>query len=171
MLLTLATVATVGAAYVLMSVYMRKAVISFRSADKLGAELSVEIRNFVESDAPPAVARLAIQLGAIAGCGCFVRGVLMSHYLPRVTVTRGRGVDPVQSAFDEADSMTADQQKAFGRITGMVIVYDSFRNPFQGWLFRRLLKSYLQPSQRWDSQLEAKLATFSVVSRRYAAAH
>lgn len=159
----------VPAAYVCAAAYVRYSVLSFGRAAQLQAQLTDDLRSFVESDAPPAVSRLAIQLGTMTGCGCFVRGMLVSHYLPRIALTVGDNADHIQRAFDEAGAMAAEQQSAFGRITALVVLYDSFRNPLQGWLFRRMMRTYVRHEQRWDSQLETKLATFSVMSRRYAA--
>lgn len=166
MILTFLAVGAVAAAYFISSAYIRRSERSFSSAARVMDDLSSAVRGFVESDAPPEVARLAIQMAAITGCGCFVRGVLVSHYLPRGTISRGNVPRSLNSAFEASRRMPGELQTQFDRIAGLVMIYDSFRNPLQGWLFRRALRSFVEAKPTWNDQAETKLALFSVLSRK-----
>lgn len=167
MIVSIAIAGVVGIAYILAAHYVRRATRSIGSAGDVWAQLQQEVRTFVEKGAAPEIATFAIQLGAVAGCGCFVRGVVMNHYLPPAMLALfddDKKIEPVEI---EARHLDVDQQERLSHIVTLVIMYDSFRNPFQGFLFRRILRSYMVPDHiSWRSKVEAKAAAFSVMSRR-----
>lgn len=171
MILTLLTIGVVAAVYLAVSSYVERAKRSFANADRVMTDLTAAVRTFVESDAPPEVARLAIQMSVLTGCGCFMRGVLMSHYLPRGGIVRANVPKALNAAFQQSRGMPIELQTQFDRISGLVMIYDSFRNPIQGWLFRRVLWSFVETKPTWNDQAETKLALFSVLSRKRDFAH
>ena len=154
--------AAVALAYWLSSRYIQYAQRSFVTASMVGNDLNKAVREVLDAEAPSIIARLSIQLMAIAGCGCFVRGILIGHYLPRVTINSTD--DAAQAAFNELSQMSPELQAKFNKVVALVFIYDSYRNPLQGAMFRRIMRSFLRPEPRWSDQLEAKLAAFSVVS-------
>ncbi len=169
MTLVILAIAVTALLYRLGVMYVRRSMRSFSSGATVWADLHKELRAFIEKEPPVAVAQLAIGLATAAGCGCFVRGVVATHYLPRFRQPRPQPRNPVEPAFNEVRSMEPELQEAFDRIMARVIVYDSYRNPVQGYLFRHIMWTFIQPQQSLASQLETKLAAFSVMSRRAAA--
>lgn len=145
--------------------YIRRSERSFGTAERVWTDLNKLLTELLQSEVPSAVAQLAVMIGAVTGCGCFVRGVLMSHYLPRAFI-----MPPQNSRFEVAflavEKLDAHQRKLFEQVMGMAIVYDSFRNPLQGWLFRRLLRSATQSEPSYSTKLETQLATASVLSKK-----
>ena len=48
----------------------------------------------------------------------------------------------------------------------LVLVYDTFRNPLQGYLTRRAIKAIAEPKPDFQTKSEAQMTAFSVLSRR-----
>lgn len=146
--------------------YLRRSMLSFGSAEHAWGVVTANAERLMEQDISPAVAKLIVRTVSAAGCGCFVRGMLLGHYLPRSRSTREEADRYWGSLFDEIDSGGQEMGKLFWQFLASVVVYDSFRNPLQGWLFRRALKEMLRPEPSYQAKLEAKSAIFSVVSKR-----
>lgn len=154
------------AAYRLTEDYLRRSMRSFANADRVGVRMKLAAEELLGEDIPASVAAAVIGLVYIAGCGCFVRGILIGHYFPRF---RASSASPrVQQAFDDLDNLPAAHRQKFYDLLGAVIAYDSFRNPLQGWLFRRIAKSYFEGSARMGvvEKADATATVFSVLSRK-----
>jgi len=169
-LLAILLVAAAAAAYRLADYYVRFATRSTAMAGRVWGDFEQQVRHFVSESESAEVSKLAIHMAAAAGCGCFVRGALMSHYLPRFSIEPKEERPGVQSAFAQVGDLPHAQREAFSKLIVMTLIYDSFRNPLQGWFFRRMLDSFTKPTVSWTHQQEAKLAAFSVLSRRQAIA-
>lgn len=150
--------------------YVRRSLRSFRRAEAVWADLSATADGLIQSDAPASVKRVVLALMMSAGCGCFVRGMLVSHYLPRVSLQQSlrerRSAKMWESAFSDVDSLPAGFKEDFSRLLALVMIYDSYRNPLQGFFFRRLLRSVLQPKLDYGTRAEVQLTAFSVVSKK-----
>lgn len=163
----LVAVALTFGVYLLAATYVRRSVRSFASAKRAWSDLNASVQAFLAEDVPQSAARVAVGLMSAAGCGCFVRGVLISHYLPRVSVLpRSAGAIKWEKDFSDLANLRADQKAKFERVIGLVIIYDSFRNPLQGWAFRRMMRSFASAEPSFTEKLEAQLAAVSVLSRR-----
>lgn len=158
-------------AYRLVDDYLRRSMVSFAHAEKARAMAQQEAVEMLETGVPQSVARLIVQLSALAGCGCFVRGMLMSHYLPKAVPSRGAKKGPWDVAFSDLDKLDADIRRKFDKYVSYLVLYDGYRNPLQGWLFQRALRSLAKPEPRYDLRMERQLAAYSVVSRRAASRH
>lgn len=159
-------VAVVYGAYRLAGDYIRRSMRSFASAQRAWSELSTTAKEIVEQDIPEPAARAVIGLAGAAGCGCFIRGVMAAHYLPGLL---RRSVDEPgdwDQAFTAIGNLSIEQKRSFDRLLALVLVYDSFKNPLQGWFFRRMLRSYVDPEPTFAEKAETQLAAFSVLSRR-----
>ena len=161
-------VAVTALSYALARAYLQGAMRSFARAERALADLQSAVRTLVEQDVPASVAKIALQLSVHAGCGCFVRGMLTSHYLPRVALVPRASGDVWEAAFADVERLPPAQREAFNRVVALVVVYDCFRNPLQGWLFERLMRSFTRAEPSWSDKAEAKLTAWSVVSRRAA---
>lgn len=148
--------------------YLDRSMVSFRNAERAWSELTLLARELVARDLPPRVAKLVVAMTASAGCGCFIRGVIISHYVPQLLrryPNEERSLGPV---FEQIENLDAESRDLFWKFQVHVMVYDSFRNPAQGWLFRRALKETLKPEVSYSTKREAQSAVFSVVARRKA---
>lgn len=139
---------------------------SFENAEFAWRELAAEARAIVEADVPTNVAKVVIALAATAGCGCYVRGLLMAHYLPKFLIVRGDRNGKWSGSLEAVDNLPSELREKFQRMMMLVILYDGYRNPAHGWLFRRVMKSYTQGRQSFQEKLETKLTAASVLSRR-----
>jgi hypothetical protein len=164
-------VVLVFSAYRLADDYVRRSMGSFDSAARVWTDLDAAATELLNTDLPESVGRMVVALTRLAGCGCFVRGVLLSNYLPRAKLQQdGRG-DKWNDAFNDLKVLNGSQKDCFDRLLSLVIVYDSFRNPLQGWLFRRLLRSFTQDKRSYREKAEAELAALSVLSNRKPLTH
>lgn len=162
--------AAVWAIYRLLEDYTRRSLRSYASAERVWADLNSTARSLLERDIGVHLAHNILSLSIAAGCGCFVRGLLIQHYLPAFITNRKRSNSEVENGFREAESLTGEAKQEFNQLLALVMLYDSFRNPFQGWLFKRVLSSYARrPSFR--ELREAELASYSVLSRKNLAGH
>ena len=150
--------------------FMRHSLRSFQNADRVWAELNQVGKRIAESDAPVSVKRLVLALMLSAGCGCFVRGMLASHYLPRFALRAGRGSSPGkrywEKAFTDVEVLPVGLQDDFTHLTALVLIYDSYRNPLTGYFFRRVLRLVMQPKLDFGTRTEVHLAAYSVVTRK-----
>lgn len=154
------------AVYRLAFYYLQRSQASFRAADRVGADMATHARTLLDRDIPLRVAKLVVAMSAGAGCGCFVRGIIMVHYVPgwlRPRAVSNRSLDAV---FEEIENLDAETKQIFWKFQIAVMVYDSFRNPAQGWLFRHAVRSMLKVEAPYAAKREAQTAIFSVVSRR-----
>lgn len=150
--------------------YVRRSARSFASAERAWEGVKVAADDLLKNDVPETVARVVLALMATAGCGCYVRGMLVSHYLPRAQIVESEKSGQWDKAFGDVDALPHEQRDQFSKLLAAVVVYDSFRNPLQGWLFRRLIKSFIKVQQPITAQYEAKMTALSVLSRKDAIA-
>lgn len=150
--------------------YLRRSSTSFANAERAWVGVNEAAQKLLDQDIPESVGRVIVALMATAGCGCYVRGMLKGHYLPRFQFRRPQRVASLDQAFKQVEEMSNDQRDLFSSLVAAVMVYDSFRNPLQGWLFRRLLKSYVKPQPPLSAKYEANLAAMSVLSNKGAIA-
>jgi hypothetical protein len=150
--------------------FLRRSLRSFQKADRVWSDLNQTARGIVESDAPVSVKRLVMALMLSAGCGCYIRGMIISHYLPRFALGSARASSPGRQyweiAFTDVDSLSRDLQEDFARLTALVFVYDSYRNPLTGFFFRRALSLVMQPKLDFSTRAEVQLTAYSVVTRK-----
>lgn len=148
--------------------YVRRSMRSFGKADKVWADLVHSAESLLEDDIPEHLARSIVALMRLAGCGCFVRGVVTAHYLP--FLSRTGGGEGAEDAFIEFDALDGEQRERFWALLSAVILYDGFRNPFQGLLFRNMIRTYYRPSPRLSARekLQAALTAFGVLGRKAA---
>jgi hypothetical protein len=145
--------------------YIRRASRSYASASRVWTNLDTVAREILDADVSQPVARAVLALVALAGCGCFVRGVLMSHYLPRLMTVSAASSGKWNRAFDDVERLNVGQRELFSKLVTLVVIYDSFRNPMHGWVFRRMLRTYTKPIVPPAYRAEAQLASFSVLNR------
>jgi len=156
-------IAVVYGAVRLLTDYLQRSQRSFASAQIAWNEVDRAVLELLDSDVPAVVAQLAILIARLTGCGCFVRGVLMSHYLPRFTV---KPKPQLEVAFASLNELSPKQKKLFDQVIATAVVYDSYRNPLIGGLFRRLVKSAIQSQHTYSATLETQLAAAAVLSRK-----
>lgn len=155
------------AAYRLAQDYVRRSQRSFGNASIAWVRLNEMGREIATSDkTSEAVAKVVLGLMLAAGCGCFVRGILISHYLPRAIVMRGGRDDEWDGAFEEIEEMDASDRAAFVQFLMQVVLYDSFRNPLQGWLFRRAIRMRGRLVPPPENRYEAQIVASSILRRR-----
>lgn len=154
-------------AYRLASDYVQLSMRSFASAERVWLDVSSSAARVLDLGIPQNVAKLVVMLTATAGCGCFVRGMLIGHYLPR-RANKATQDNSLSGAFSDLESLDANVRNEVWTLLSQVMVYDSFRNPLQGWLFRRMLKNFvLAPAQaNMVTKLEAQLTAISVLRRK-----
>lgn len=145
--------------------YVRRSLRSFRHAERVWATAMIEARTLMEADIPASVSRLVIELSSLAGCGCFVRGMVASHYFPRAILSNAAPNSTWDGAFADVEALPHEQREKFRKLLALIVLYDSYRNPFQGWLFRRSLKAVMRPDPGFKVQMETQLTAYSVVSR------
>lgn len=151
--------------YRLLEEYVRRSMRSYAAAERTWAEVKSAATDLMAHDVGAELARNVLMLVWSAGCGCYVRSLLMHHYLPGFFERRGQQSADIDKGFREIDALSADARADFHRLVAMVMVYDSFRNPLQGWLFRRVLRSYLtKPGYR--EIREAELASYAVLAKK-----
>jgi hypothetical protein len=153
-------------AYLLARDFVTRSIRSYGNAESVWSDLVNTADKLMDDDIPESVATAVLGLVVVAGCGCFVRGMLVSHYLPRPSPSKSEGSGHWNKAFEDVENLTADQRSNFYQLLATVVVYDSFRNPLQGWLFRRVLKSFLQPNPSFVQKAETQITAFSILARR-----
>jgi hypothetical protein len=152
--------------YLLARDFVTRSIRSYGSAEHVWGDLIGTADKLMASDIPESVARAVLGLVAAAGCGCFVRGMLVNHYLPRPSLVKSGDAGPWNKAFEDVENLTAEQRGNFYQLLAATVVYDSFRNPFQGWMFRRILKTFLQPNPSFVQKAETQITAFSILTRR-----
>lgn len=158
--------AVVVLATVAANIYLKRSQRSLKAASRTWVDVSALAHDIVSDKTIPAVvANHAILLASATGCGCFVRGMLLGHYFG-AAVARPKTIagERYVSELSEARSRLDPEKR--GRLDDLVmraIVYDSFANPLQGWLFRRVLAKRVSQSEQL---FEARQVVPSVVARR-----
>jgi len=164
----MAVVASVGGTYALANIYVIRSLRSYRRAEAMLGRVNENLEKLTESDVPVGVARLAFMLAATAGCGCYVRGIIYSHYLPsplaRLVAGGPRRNSGVEHDLFDLDKLDGEQRALFSDLVASVIVYDADRNPLSGWVFRRVMKAYGEPS--FMDRADAEATAFSILSRK-----
>ncbi len=154
----------------LLEEFLRRSLNSFRHADCVWSDLSQTARDLAEADVPTSVRRVVLALMMSAGCGCYVRGMFVSHFLPRIFLGIRGGEKNRRGQWDQAffdvDALPAPLSKEFSKLIALVVVYDSYRNPLQGYFFRRLIRSISKIKLDYGTHAEAELTAFSVISKR-----
>ena len=162
------TIASTAVLFAIARKYVDRSLRSYRSADAMLGKISDNLTRLAEADAPLGVARIGFMLAATTGCGCYVRGILYSHYMPSSLARLIAGGPKRGSSFerDLADlaKLNAAQRSAFSDLIVSVIIYDSYRNPLSGWLFRHMIRSYDRPS--FTERADAEVTAVSILSRK-----
>jgi hypothetical protein len=103
--------------------------------------LSANVNTFVnDARTPEKLAHEVANFALLAGCGCFTTGFLMEFLSQSIRRKRLHVVVP-----DELKSLSYDQKELLGRIMRDLLLYDSLRAPFLGFLMRRALNSFAPP--------------------------
>jgi hypothetical protein len=162
-------VVVVWGAYRLAEDIVRRSLNSFQTADRVWSDLKTKSQEITDAaQVPEEVCRIVYALTASAGCGCYVRGMIMHHYLPALS-TRKPDTPSEQrwsESFDKIAELPIEVQRKLAELIMLVFVYDSFKNPVQGWIFRRIVRSAANPSPNFAARTEAELTAFSVLSRK-----
>jgi hypothetical protein len=165
MMWLIVTVVAAVAMTLLLDRYLRRSAKSFMRGEEIWSELQTNAAQIVENERYPlGVACLAHALSEAAGCGCFVRAMLMGHYTPKLLFwRRQRAAAKLQHTpwVDDLSQLSEAQKKQLNTLFIKVIIFDSYANPLQGWLLRRLVRNHFAP--------EAKKAVLSVVARKLVA--
>lgn len=150
---------------------------SYRAADHVRSDLADRMREFLDTDVPSSVAQLAVVLGITAGCGCYVRGFILQHYAPFIGLRGSGSEDSLASeGFVQLEKLSPELRERFMELAAICFVYDSYLNPLQGLIFRRLirvsteLRKPVQPTFRQSlkprDRLEVQMTAMSVLSRK-----
>ena len=166
-LISIIAVLLVWAVFKGLEYYLTRSLRSFRKAETHWPKLVAQSQELLAMQISAGFASVVFQLMATAGCGCYVRGMLLSHYLPVAWLAddsdKSRDVDV---AFRDIERAPAEQREAFAKLVAQVVVYDSFRNPLQGWLLRRVMKQVLRPEPSVKVRYESQITVRSVLARR-----
>lgn len=152
--------------------YVTRSLRSYQFADIMLSRVMENLTKLTEGDLPVGAARISFMLASTAGCGCFVRAVLLSHYLPSSWASaifggvRQNPSPEFEHDLFDMDELSAEQGKHFSQLVASVIIYDGYRNPLSGWLFRRIVRAYAEPS--YTDRERAEITTFSVLGRKVA---
>lgn len=157
----------------LASIYTRRAPRSVARSQIFWKAFKTDVERVIRDDSyPQPVAEFVYELAMTAGCGCYVRQMLVTHYLPSLwsRLSEEASEKPREREFDAAmQALSKPKREQIKRIMVTAIVFDSFYNPFQGWLFRRVLNGYKNPQpstyRKVDMQ-EASHVTYKVVRNR-----
>lgn len=130
--------------------YIRRARRSYVNAARVWVMVRMTADDIVTGNFPREAKEIALDLALAAGCGCFVRGVLLQHWLPTVMAgfRRSRGGNGVNQIERTMGALSAHQRKKMDTLIGAVLVYDSLSNPFQGYLLRRAVRSFSKVPRR-----------------------
>lgn len=155
---------------VLINTYVNRSLRSYQSASAMLGHVTENLEELTKSEPPVGVARLGFMLASTAGCGCYVRAVLMSRYLPTPLASsifggsgRGKSKEVEHDMFD-LDKLTPEQRQHFSKLVASVIVYDGYRNPLSGWAFRKMMDAHTETS--YTQREGAELTIFSVLARK-----
>jgi hypothetical protein len=173
MTIFLITVLFVAGVYRLAVGYVRRSLRSFGSAERVFGDIETASNAILDKRIPQSVARFVVSLVMQAGCGCFVRGFLMRHYLPRISVRYQDGNREVSVAMDDIDRLDPDVRKMIWDLIALIIVYDGYRHPMSGWIFRHALKAFDSPLAQAgiETRLETWQTAVSVLRRKSAKAY
>ncbi|QLC25773.1 hypothetical protein HFP57_12605 [Parasphingopyxis algicola] len=155
----------IGAVIWLSERYFAWAKQNLAHAAAMQPKLTAKAARLIEDeDTPESVARVVFWLAAAAGCGCFVRGFVIYHYLPRFGRS-DKDSASLDEAFGDVEKLPVDDRKEFFEFLAMVIAYDSYENPLQGWLFRRAIRSFFnKQTMSFQDRLIAMGTAFSILS-------
>lgn len=88
------------------------------------------------------LAREVAGFALLAGCGCFTRGLLIE-----IIVRSFNGRKQSAQTPHAIRNLPSDQRELLGRIMRDLLLYDSLRTPFIGFLMRRALLIYAPPDK------------------------
>jgi hypothetical protein len=145
--------------------YTLRSLRSYRNAERIWADLNRVAQSLLQRDITADVAFNVFALACTAGCGCYVRTLLINHYLPWASdIGKARRSRPeVDRGFHDIEQLVGEAKSEFRELMALVIAYDSFRNPLQGWLLRRMLGSHFKRPGFRESR-EAEIASYKVLS-------
>lgn len=169
-LIAILVVGTLG-----VNTYARRAERSLGTADKIWRDFIRECDGVITDRAMAGpIAELVYTLGMTAGCGCYVRQALFTHYMPeaaqqRINASLHSG--GAKSGLEMFDDLSHEQRKQINKVFVLALLFDSFANPVQGWLFRRALRNYRRVTQQSKLPVgavrEAQSAALKVAQRKY----
>ena len=108
--------------YLVASSYVHRSKRSYSNADRVWSDLNSHALELLKADIPKPISLLVVALSRTAGCGCFVRGALLSHYLPIRVAGRDAGDNGVKSAFDSIDKLTPELRQSIGKLLALVML-------------------------------------------------
>lgn len=153
--------------FVLARVYVVRSIRSLRAAEPTLTKINEQLEKLIKEDVPVGAARVAFMLATTAGCGCYVRGVIFSHYLPPAVFRFFFGARQAKPAVEhdlfELDKLNEAQRHMFSDLITSVIIYDGFRNPLSGWIFRHVIRKGHRPT--FTERGDTELTTVTVLSR------
>jgi hypothetical protein len=153
-------------AYGAVKIYVRRSMNSFQMAEFVWGKLAAEAQAIIEADVPASVGKVVLALAATAGCGRYVRGLLIAHYLPTFVIARGDRQGRWSGSLEAVENLPPEIRDRFEHMMALVMIYDGYRNPVHGWFFRRVMKSYTESKRTFEQKLETKLTAVSVLSRK-----
>lgn len=135
---------------------------SFVNASKTWKQITSEASKIIDDETYPSksIAFVMVMTG-VAGCGCFVRAMLINHYFPKmleINRVKRKDENPFEGALD---GLTDSQRKSIDKLIAKIIWFDAHRNPLHGLLFKRLLSKHFN-----GKTAEQELAAISVVRRK-----
>lgn len=153
-------------AFRLCEYYVSRATRSYAHAEKAWSEAMTLAHEILEKDIPLSVAQLIVATSALAGCGCFVRGLIASAYLPHTRREKSESSNSWDGAFTDLEALDSENRKLFNDFLVRIVIYDSYKNPISGKIFRSIVRS--KSSNNTALRLETQLTTYSLLSRKNA---
>jgi hypothetical protein len=89
---------------------------------------------------------------------------LLNYYLPAPDGIKKVADEEWQRSFSDLRQLSEAQREKFNQLIVCAIVYDSYRNPLQGWLFRHAIKSFMKNEQTFVQRVKTELTVLRVLS-------
>lgn len=171
--IVLAAAFTAVLTIIIVQTYLRRAAHSYELASEVWGTVYRRADGILAGRYPAPVKAMAYGLAHTAGCGCYVRQMLLRHYLPSVATAREQASSkaPPSALVKAIEGLRSSQRREIDLLIGAVVVYDGFSNPLQGWVFRRLMRGYWnipaksRPLPKKEYR-EAEAAAVNVVARK-----
>lgn len=97
---------------------------------------------------PPEVRSMAMQLGMTTGCGCYVSGFLVSHYMPWLDrLLSGKPSNNDERIIATLKRLDTRQRDQVDKMIAATLFYDSLTNPLRGSMVRRVIKYRVEQAQ------------------------
>lgn len=161
----------IGAGFIALDRYFVMAKDSLEKAEEALFDIEKTALKILDSDITKSTALIVVGLIGTAGCGCYVRGMLRDAIAPwariphRLTMTdMGK---KVQQGYDDLDDSKPSVRDDFHALIALTIIYDSYKNPLSGLLFRRFLKNVTSNSSNSvTAKRKAELTAIDVITSK-----